>query len=51
MSVDDYYEQQLQEAYDRGEFEPRGTRVDKSGLVIEFLVPPARWDYVDGPRY
>lgn len=48
----DYYEIQLQEAYNRGEFEPRGQRQHKSGLVIDFLVPP-RYDdsFLDGPGF
>lgn len=47
----DYYEQLLQEAYDRGEFEPRGKRQHKSGLVIDFLVPPRYDEYLDGPGF
>jgi hypothetical protein len=34
------YDRMLQEAYDRGEFSPRGHKRLKSGLVLEFLVPP-----------
>lgn len=48
----DHHEQLLQEAYERGEFEPRGQRQHKSGLVIDFLVPP-RYDdsFLDGPGF
>jgi hypothetical protein len=38
---DDYYEALLIEAWQNGECEPRGKRRDISGIVIEWLIPPA----------
>jgi hypothetical protein len=40
FDLDEYHNTLLQEAYERGEFEPRGKRKELSGLVITFLVPP-----------
>lgn len=49
--IGDYHDWLLQQAYDSGYFEPRGKRKHKSGLVIDFLVPPVLDSYLDGPGF